>query len=626
MRAVAVIAVILFHLDHRILPGGFVGVDIFFVLSGFFITQLLYRDLASDSFSLLKFYDRRVRRLLPALFLMLGVVSFAAYLILMPSDLERFGRHLAGAALSVSNIVFWGEADYFAPDAETFPLLHTWSLAVEEQFYLFYPLMLLLIWKYFRERIKTILLATFVLSFLLAALTSYSAPAAAFYLAPARAWELAGGALLALGTFPVPRSYVSRQLAYLAGLALIAVSVVFIDESMAFPGFVALLPCAGTMLIIWAGLNSAETDVRGGVQNILTNRVAVWIGLISYSLYLWHWPIIVLTDYYFVQELNLVSKVMLLIPITLAAVISWAYVEQPFRQARRVWPTMKARYTYAGVGAGLFCVLGASAVSTQGYPTRLTQEQLVLVSAEQDFSPLRARCHRQLFQSAEAMPWCEFGPQDGAPVYMYSDSHGAELSYVLADRAEALGLRFTSLTASACPPVVGYDDHMQFGCRATNAATLERLKDEAQGTVILTAHFHKSSKLMANYWDGFQETLTSLKQAGHHLVILGPTQPNHDGSLPAILAQMLHQQGDAAQYAFAVDIDDMEQIEMNLREIADRMGATYISMIEPVCGQLDRCYGINDGAVIYFDDHHLSVSMAEKIVDDLLIAVLPTSE
>ena len=620
MRAVAVLSVLAYHLDHRLLPGGFVGVDIFFVLSGFFITQLLAHDLTQSKFSILNFYDRRIRRLLPALFVMLAATSLAAMYILMPHDLERYGRHLIGAVLSVSNIVFWQDSGYFAPDAETFPLLHTWSLAVEEQFYLLYPVTLWLVWRYARRWLKHAMIAAFCLSFAVSLIASFSTPTAAFYLAPSRAWELAGGALLALGVFAAPRRDMTRQVAYALGLGLVGLSLVVIDKSQVFPGFGALLPCTGTMLVIWAGLNSANAPARTGfgVDNLLTLRPVVWIGLISYSLYLWHWPVIVLARHASIGELTAFQKLLLVPMMTLLAILSWRFVEQPFRAARTVWPTRTRRFAYSGAAASVIVLAGASTTLADGYPERLPDRAMKLDLASEDFSPIRAECHVLGFQPGETRPWCQFGPESGWPVYLYSDSHGAELGYVLSERADALGLRFTPLTSSACPPVVGYRDQESLNCQLNNEQTLQRLTGAPAGTVILTAHFYRFANEAPDFWKGFEATVTQLRDAGHRVIILGALPPDPDGAVPTILAKSVYRGFQPDAYAFPFDTGRMERIDTELRDISARTGAEYIALRREVCGAPDRCFGMRDGRVIYFDDHHLSVSMAEKVVDDLL--------
>lgn len=620
MRAVAVLSVVVFHLEHSLLPGGFVGVDVFFVLSGFFITQLLLNDLSQSTFSLTRFYDRRIRRLFPALLLMLAVTALAAAFILMPGEFRRFGRNLMGAVLSLSNFVFWADSDYFSPDAETYPLLHTWSLAVEEQFYLLYPISLWLLWRFCRGCIGKAMLLVFALSFALSVYASYYAPSAAFYLAPSRAWELAGGALLAMGIFSAPRSWLARQLAYGAGLAMVGASVFLLNSSMVFPGFTAVMPCGGTMLVVWAGLNAPEGEPRAGLDRLLTAQPMVWVGLISYSLYLWHWPVIVLSHNLSITHPGAMTHLALVPVMFLIAFLSWRYVEQPFRVARHVWPTRRQRFTYAGAAVAALAISGGGVMAANGYPHRLPQIAIALDGAEMDVSPLRADCHAYGFVPGTRRDWCSFGPETGAPVYVYADSHGAEIGYALTERAEGLGLRVVPLTASACPPVVGYADAERLNCRLDNEQTLARLEAAPEGTVILTAHFFRFADEAPGFWTGFEATVSRLEAAGHRVVMVGPVPPDLDGTVPTILARMAYLGYDPHTYAFHVDREKLDRIEAALSGIAGRTGAEFIPLAEYLCGARDHCAGLNHGTVIYFDNHHLSVAMARRIVQDRILA------
>lgn len=299
LRAVAVVPVILYHLGVPGVAGGFVGVDVFFVLSGFFITRQIAYDLDLGAFSLLAFYDRRIRRLFPALVAMLLCSTVLAFLLLLPHDLERFGSTLAAAALSVSNVQLWRMADYFAPAAETLPLLHTWSLAVEEQFYIAFPLLMAAIWRLGSRRCIAIVAAITALSLALSIWGVWTRPAASFYLLPTRAWELSLGSLLALGAVPPPRNEDVRRLAATVGLLAILAAVVTFSARTPTPGLSALLPCLGCALVVWSGEGreastcAPSTVMRSPVMALLCAPPVVFTGLVSYSLYLWHWPIIV---------------------------------------------------------------------------------------------------------------------------------------------------------------------------------------------------------------------------------------------------------------------------------------------------------------------------------------------
>ncbi|MEH6386426.1 MAG: acyltransferase family protein [Pseudomonas profundi] len=330
LRAVAVVPVIFFHAGFEAMAGGFVGVDIFFVISGYLITSILYSEIQNGGFSLARFYERRVRRLYPALTLVtLFCIPFAWWWML-PSEFREFLYSIAAIQLFASNIYFWWDTDYFSTGAELTPLLHTWSLAVEEQFYLFFPLGLLLV----RQLDKRLLIAGIVLAIaagiLLATRLTVTHPSASFYLLPSRAWELLTGALLALTAqyWSSTTRWLSETLS-LAGLALIVIAVFTFDAQTPFPGIYALAPVMGTALII------GFADHRTGVGKLLALPPVVLIGLMSYSAYLWHQPLFAFARIRTLNNLDTVDFLGLIVLTFVLAYLSWRYVESPFRERRK---------------------------------------------------------------------------------------------------------------------------------------------------------------------------------------------------------------------------------------------------------------------------------------------------
>ncbi|MFL1875525.1 acyltransferase family protein, partial [Hansschlegelia beijingensis] len=321
LRAVAVLAVLLFHATGM-LPGGFAGVDVFFVISGYVITSMLATELDAGRFSLVRFYERRVRRLFPALAVTILVTAAASAMILLPLDLKAMGKSAVAAALMVSNVLFWDEAGYFDAAAQTKPLLHTWSLAIEEQFYLVYPLLLAGLWKFGRRGLLWTLALLFGLSLAAAVWMAPGQPLTAFYLAPFRLWELMLGGLIALR--PVRR--LEGDVFAGLGVAMIAVSFFIFNAESDFPGWPALLPTVGTALV----LNGARAGTA--VARALAAPPAVFVGKISYSLYLVHWPLIVLLEYRDNARLGLMGGLAVIGVSLLLAWLSWRFVEQPFRQ------------------------------------------------------------------------------------------------------------------------------------------------------------------------------------------------------------------------------------------------------------------------------------------------------
>ncbi|HPE61742.1 MAG: acyltransferase [Thiothrix sp.] len=362
LRALAVVPVVLFHAGIPGFDGGFVGVDVFFVISGYLITTLLLEALQQGNFSLVTFYERRARRILPVLLLVVLACLLPAWWLLLPHELVDFGRSMVAVALFVSNVLFWQDSGYFAPDAELMPLLHTWSLAVEEQFYLLFPLLLLAGWRLGRERLAGLLGILGLLSLGLAELGWRFAPDANFYLLPGRAWELLAGAGCAF--YPGFRPVAGRvSTAWLAGVGLVLLlgAVGLFDRGLPFPGLYALVPVAGTVLLILY----ARSDQ--GVGRVLASPILAGIGLISYSAYLWHQPLLVFTRMLWLDA----GPGLLLVAVLLAfglAWLSWRLVERPFRDRQRF--SRRQVFGFALAGSLLLIVSGLILIGLDGVPRR----------------------------------------------------------------------------------------------------------------------------------------------------------------------------------------------------------------------------------------------------------------
>lgn len=635
LRAVAVVPVILFHLGFSYTPGGFVGVDVFFVLSGYLITRQIALELEHGNFSLLDFYDRRIRRLFPALFTMLFASAAVALLIVLPDDLLEFGQSLIAASFSVSNFHFWTESGYFAPAAETMPLLHTWSLAVEEQYYLLFPLLLMLIWRFGRSQARFYVCVLAAISFAASIWGSLAAPEAAFYLLPFRAWELLLGSLLALAPRLAPRQTWLRNAAALSGLAAIGIAVATFDARMTFPGFAAALPCLGCALVIWAGeptVHSNSEQASPLALRFLALPPLVFIGLISYSLYLWHWPLIVFTQYLAPPGPLSVWLAAAVVAATLViSYASWKYIEQPLRRGDRIWTTRAWRFRYGGALVCAFALAGLTMELGKGFPGLQSKTVLATLEAAEDSSPLRDRCHIGARKQGKISldETCAFGAANQRPVIVLGDSHGAELSYALSEVAKTSGLRVRQITASACPPATDFASSTRMSCPRHMDMMLRGLGDAPRSTVLLTAFYFEWASREASqrqaFWSGLDRVVARLREAGHEVILLGGWPPHGDSDLPRALALEVKSGRSVESYSFPIDERLAHEIDARLSGIAERHTAIYVPLLEAVCKGKSRCRAYAEGRAIYFDDDHLTVTSARRVVKSLILPLFERS-
>lgn len=366
LRALAVVPVILFHAGIAGFSGGFVGVDIFFVISGYLITSIICNELAAGTFTIAGFYERRIRRILPALFFVILACLPFAWWLLLPHELMAFGRSIIAVVVFVSNILFWQESDYFAADSELIPLLHTWSLAVEEQYYVLFPLLLMFCWKLGMRWLLTLiaLLAALSLGLAIAMASGWGDdPAANFYLLPSRVWELMAGAACAfyLRHAPVLEGALGQALSLL-GLLLIVGSIIWLDNTFPFPGIYAIPPVLGTALII------ISAHANSWVGRLLSLKALVGIGLLSYSAYLWHQPMFAFARLYLADEPPLMTMLGLSALAFVLAFISWRFVEKPFRNRHNF--SRRQIFSIALVGSSILILLGIAFMLMEGMPER----------------------------------------------------------------------------------------------------------------------------------------------------------------------------------------------------------------------------------------------------------------
>ena len=470
LRAVAVIAVILFHAGFQTFSGGFIGVDIFFVISGYLITSIILNENEKTTFSLVNFYERRARRILPALFFVMFVCLLASWFLLLPADMKDFSQSLMAVTGFVSNIFFWQTSGYFATAAELKPLLHTWSLAVEEQYYVFFPLFLILTWKLNKRWILPVLFLAAMLSLALAQWGAYHKPDAAFYLLPTRGWELLMGALIACYFSSREKIKIDgtvAQVGSILGVLLIIYAIFFFEKFTPHPSIYTLIPTIGSGLTITF---ATEETIVG---EMLSSKPLVGMGLISYSAYLWHQPI-----FAFVRQESLgdPSKWLLMglaLVSILLAYFSWKYVELPFRDKRLFG--RRQIFTYSAIGSVLFASIGFAGNYANGFLSRypaeahevlnygfyphkdLYREEKCFLKTAQTFKDFSTAC-ANVSKEPEALLW--------------GDSHAAALSVGL--RKEFPDL--VQYTASACLPMKDARVSWRPNCKGINDFVISEIK------------------------------------------------------------------------------------------------------------------------------------------------------
>lgn len=442
LRTVAVLPVILFHAGFKVFSGGFVGVDIFFVISGFLITSILISEMENGDFSLLRFYERRARRILPALFFVMAVCAPIAWAWMLPKELADFARSQVMTVFFVSNVFFFKEVDYFGIAAELRPLLHTWSLAVEEQYYLLFPVFLLLLWRLGRDKLLWLIGLIAIVSFGASHWASDADPVANFYLAPTRAWELLAGSICAfLSVGKAPRTNESLSL---FGFALILFAIFYFDKTTPFPSAYALAPVVGTALVILFGQGTL-------VGKALSTRPFVGIGLISFSAYLWHQPLFAFARLRSWSEPSPTLMFLLAVASLVLAYGSWRFVEQPFRKPKNGLVTRRSQVFGLSAAAGIVFVLaGAVVVTKEGNPWRYDPDRLASLENLTVQASKSSDCDALGWDSVRP-DFCVLGvPDADLRVAVIGDSHAHQFSDVLDQIGNRQSIRVELFSKSAC--------------------------------------------------------------------------------------------------------------------------------------------------------------------------------
>ena len=592
LRALAVLLVALYHAHFPGTSGGFVGVDIFFVISGYLICSLIVVELASGEFSIVRFYEHRCRRILPALFTMFALVSVIASFVLLPPDTIKFCLSLAASTLFISNIYFWHESNYFDAASEFKPLLHTWSLGVEEQFYIFVPLILFAIAKWSRSKYTPWLLFLSVASLALSVWALTHAPTANFYLLPTRFWELALGALAAISlpSRDIPRP--TREIIGAVGIGLIIYSITMLTDETPFPGWNALFPCLGAVALLYAGGCG-----RSAFSSFLSIKPLVFVGKISYSLYLWHWPLFALARYQASRELTLLETSAVLLASLILAVVSWRYVETPLRKNTAFFGT---RFIFAGSGISIILIvlIGVAGVYNKGYGFRFPDYTVRKISGVERYNA--KTCFLSETQSVN--DWqgnaCLLTHNDGPKVLLWGDSFAAHYAPGIVEETKDLTASYLQYTASSCPPIFNYHSGAVPNCRAFNDNVPKLLATYDISTVVMSARWESLFKRGVSPRD-VAATVRRLEGMGVKVYVIGQS-PEFYNDVQTIFAQAGHV---ASTLEASAPLSFNRKINFQLESALPP--ETFIDPLKVLCGPTD-CKYLRNGHYVIWDFGHLS--------------------
>jgi len=624
LRAVAVLPVILFHGGFAVFAGGFVGVDIFFVISGFLITSIILSDLEKGRFSVRRFYERRARRILPALFFVCLVCVPFAYAWMLPSGLERFGESLVAVATFSANIFFWSTQEYFGPAAELQPMLHTWSLAVEEQYYVFIPLFLMWCWSLGRRWLFILVLLASAVSLLLSEWSWRHEPTANFYLLPTRAWELLVGSLIAFvpgpGQLSGPGSRLFKLIAPYVGLALILYSIFWFDEDVPIPGVYALAPVGGTALII------TGTTPGHPIARLLRLRPLVAVGLISYSAYLWHQPLFAFARIRLLGEPgHWVAAGLTLLSLALAYV-SWRFVEAPFRTT--TGKINRAPLVPAAAGLAALSAIGIVFIMSGGLPTRLPPADRAFIEHYDNYQDVENNRFGKCFfgEDHEYETTLSFeddchGDADTQRFVLIGDSYSAHYLHGL-NALLRPGESIAQFNISGCLPILELPTLTPQRCSSLNPERFASI--QTQDIVIVSAQWPTAMTQPESFeYGALEHTLATLSAdlPSEQIVLIGAS-PEWPGALPVQLVRSdLHQTLEPGDMLVNATLEQKTAINRSLSELAAAYDVAFIDPVAQLCDE-DECVvalTYENGVEISTSDHgHLTPPAAERVLAEFI--------
>ncbi|MFK8029708.1 MAG: acyltransferase family protein [Gammaproteobacteria bacterium] len=628
LRAIAVLSVIAFHIDHRLLPAGFIGVDIFFVISGFLISSHIMSEIRSNTFSIAEFYRRRIKRIAPAMFVVLGATVLAAQFLFRPEDAEKTAEAGLWSILSLANVYFWlfQDTSYFAANSNELPLLHLWSLGVEEQFYVIWPLVLMATYTATRAvGFGIVMILVAAASFLFGQYYFVTDPSFVYYMLPARAGELLVGAIAAHHVGTSKKAEVSQALVLamaLVGSVLVVASLIFVTELAPFPGFQAIPPTVGTVLLILAGYYGNTWPTR-----LMQFKPMVWVGLISYSAYLWHWPLLAFLNYGGFAITWKVGLTVLFLTLLLAW-LTYRFVEQPLRYSKLpLVPLALRQFVLPALLIGV--VIGAS-MKSDGYAFhRVNNNYDANMSGVREVR--RPAYHydyvcqvKTLKPSDLENPDCVVGTAtDKAPgAMLWGDSIAAHHIGMLGAFAKEAGFRFNNAEVGSCPPISSSPEKV---------IPIDRIENCANANKLVWNQLDKySTVIVSAMWDGYkftggeilpelETTLKDLVALDKHVIIIGqsPIVGDYDRLCEEKAVGFRFINCDAPPVPLRESIiktNTTLQAMADMYETVDYFDVTRYLCPDSVCPLF-----FESGEPIYFDSHHMTITaswmIGQKIIE-----------
>ena len=604
LRAIAVLLVVIHHAFPQLLPGGFIGVDLFFVISGFLITTIIFQNLESGNFSFSDFYVRRIKRIFPALLLVLVTCLVYGWFSLLPADYKQLGKHTLAGAAFVSNFAFWYESGYFDGDSKLKPLLHLWSLGVEEQYYIFWPLIAWFAWKK-KVNLFKLCLALLIISFVANLVIVRSNPVSAFFSPASRFWELMVGSILAymkLHQVVTKNAWRNNFLAWL-GLCFLVVGLVFIHPERRFPGFWGLLPEMSAYLIIYAGQHAWLNRV------VLSNRLLVWIGLISFPLYLWHWPLLVFAKQSSVQN---PSVPMLLLVIASSIALAWLtyrLVERPIRFGKLGGNRVALVLAILMLAVGY---LGFNIYKRDGLSFRIPATLQKIAAFSNDYAKdSNYECLIGITDTASKNPSQCFQnvSKKKKSILLWGDSYAWAI-YAGINKTAASKVDVFLMSKAGCPPLLAGERFKENNCIPQNALVIDTIKHEKYDQVVLVARWDHWNYQSSDYITNISKTIDQLKVLGvKQIYVIGPPPEWHPGLQEVLIRQALRDKlGHKLAHRISEGVTTSPELDQQLMQLSQEKGISYISLLRILCNQ-DGCItraGDEPEDLIGYDDGHFS--------------------